>query len=150
MVWAFIDTNIPMYASGRGHRLKTPSRRIIEAASASRSRFFTDAEVLQEIVHRYQAISAWQGRGQLIFEEFFLVMEGRIEPMFAEDVQRAVELTEAYPQLSARDLVHVAVMERAGATAIVTADSAFDNLDGVERLDPANAASWLPRFEDED
>jgi predicted nucleic acid-binding protein len=70
--------------------------------------------------------------------------------MFAEDVQRAAELAATYPRLSAHDLVHVAVMERAGATAIVTADSAFDNLAGIERLDPADAAAWLPRFEDGD
>ena len=150
MVWAFIDTNIPMYASGRDHRLKTPSRRIIEAASASRSRFFTDAEVLQELIHRYQAIKEWRGRGDHVFADFVLVMEGRIEPMFAQDVQRAAQLADVYPILSARDLVHLAVMERAGATAIVTADTAFDNLDGVERLDPADAEAWLPRFEDAD
>ena len=138
-----------MYAGGGDHRYKELSKRIVETAAIARSHFFTDAEVLQEIVHRYQAISAWQGRGQLIFEEFFLVMRDRIEPMFAEDVQRAAELADTYPQLSARDLVHLAVMERAGATAIVTADTSFDNLTGVERLDPANAATWLPRFEDE-
>ena len=70
--------------------------------------------------------------------------------MFAQDVIRAGDLTDTYSRLSARDLVHIAVMERAGATAIVTADTAFDNLNDIERLDPADAAKWLPRFEDED
>ena len=109
----------------------------------------TDAEVLQELIHRYRALRSWTGVGDLVFSTFANLMRRRVEPMSAEDVQRAAELTETYPRLSARDLVHIAVMERVGATAIVTADSSFDNLDGIERLDPADAASWLPRFEDE-
>lgn len=110
----------------------------------------TDAEVLQELIHRYRALRSWTGVGNIVFSTFANLMEGRVEPMFAEDVTRAAELVDTYPRLSARDLVHIAVMERAGATAIVTADTTFDNLAGVERLDPAKAATWLPRFEDEE
>jgi len=146
----FVDSNVPMYLIGADHPHKRDAERLLERSILDGERLVTDAEVLQELIHRYQAIKEWRGRGDHVFADFVLVMEGRIEPMFAQDVQRAAQLADVYPILSARDLVHLAVMERAGATAIVTADTAFDNLAGVERLDPADAEAWLPRFEDED
>ena len=146
---AFIDANIPIYAGGRDHPLREPSNMIMRFVSRDPTFFMTDAEVLQELLHRYSALRMWLDAGKRTFDRFSFIMEDRIEPMFAEDVQRGAELVDTYPRLSARDLVHLAVMERAGATAIVTADTAFDNLDGVERLDPADAASWLPRFEED-
>ncbi len=138
-----------MYAAGTDHPLKEPCRIIIEAAARQGTLFFTNAEVLQELIHRYRAINAWTARGLGTFKAFATAMEDRIEPIFAEDVQCAAGLVDTYPRLSARDLVHLAVMERVGATAIITADTTFDGLDGIERLDPASAAKWLPRFEDD-
>jgi predicted nucleic acid-binding protein len=144
----FIDANIPTYLGGSEHPLKEPSRNILATVAAHPEPFITDAEVLQELLHRYKSLRMWPEPGERTFIDFALLMRGRIEPMFAEDVQRAADLADAYVRLSARDLVHIAAMERAGATAIVTADHAFDNIDGIERLDPADAATWLPRFED--
>ena len=145
----FIDANIPIYLGGSDHPLKEPSKEILATVAVRREPFITDAEVLQELLHRYKSLRMWPEPGERTFVDFAMLMDGRIEPMFAEDVQRAADLADAHPRLSARDLVHIAVMERAGATAIVTADTAFDNLAGIERLDPANAASWLPRFAEE-
>jgi predicted nucleic acid-binding protein len=75
-------------------------------------------------------------------------MRSRIEPVFTRDVERAASLADEHAEFEARDLVHVAVMERVGATAIVTADTTFDGLKGIERLDPLKANRWLKRFED--
>ncbi len=147
---AFLDTNIPIYAQGRSHPLKDPSKLIIEAAAQNPQSFLTSAEVLQELLHRYRALRMWPEPGKEAFDKFVRVTRNNIMTVTAEDVQRAADLADVHARLSARDLVHLAVMERSGATAIVTADTAFDNIDGVERLDPADAATWLPRFEDED
>jgi hypothetical protein len=135
-----------MYAAGADHPLKKPCLEIIDAAARPRAPFFTNAEVLQELIHRYRAINAWATRGRGAFGAFLAVMEDRIEPMLDRDVIHAAELLDATPRLSARDLVHVAVMERVGATAIVTADTTFDGLKGIERLDPLKAKRWLPRL----
>ena len=48
-----VDSNVPMYLVGAEHPLKFEARRLLEAAVASRERLVTDAEVLQEILHRY-------------------------------------------------------------------------------------------------
>ena len=52
----FVDSNIPMYLIGAPHRHKTDAQRLLEKLLSERIRLVTDAEVLQEILHRYAAI----------------------------------------------------------------------------------------------
>lgn len=51
----FVDSNIPMYLVGAAHANKVSAQRLLERAIAQRERLVTDAEVLQEILHRYVA-----------------------------------------------------------------------------------------------
>jgi len=51
-----VDSNIPMYLVGAEHPNKAAARRILETAIAAGERLVTDAEVFQEILHRYVAI----------------------------------------------------------------------------------------------
>jgi predicted nucleic acid-binding protein len=52
----FVESNIPMYLLGAPHRHKADAQVLIERAVASGERLVTDAEVLQEILHRCTAI----------------------------------------------------------------------------------------------
>jgi len=58
----FVDSNIPMYLIGAAHPHKTEAQVILERLIAEGQRLVTDAEVLQEILHRYTAIEKreWQ------------------------------------------------------------------------------------------
>src|SRR5205823_2890315 len=96
------------------------------------------------ILHRYIAIRAWR-EGRAAFERFAIVMAGRIEPIYALDVSAAAALVDRHATLSARDLLHLAVMRRLGVRQIVTADGEFDGLLSVERLDPATLTQWRER-----
>ena len=69
-------------------------------------------------------------------------MRGRIEPVYAEDVLLAGALVDQYLELGSRDLIHVAVMRRLGLTRIISADTHFDRVDGIERLDPVRLDEW--------
>ena len=51
-----VDSNVPMYLVGSDHPNKTATRAMLELAVARRERLVTDAEVIQEILHRYAAI----------------------------------------------------------------------------------------------
>lgn len=53
----FIDSNIPMYLIGADHPHKLQSLALIERVVKERERLVTDAEVFQEILHRYDAIA---------------------------------------------------------------------------------------------
>lgn len=49
----FVDSNIPMYLAGQSHPHKVDAQRMLERAVAMNERLVTDAEVLQEILHRH-------------------------------------------------------------------------------------------------
>ena len=140
----FVDANVPIYAAGREHPLKEPSKEVLRIAAARPQDFFTDAEVLQELLHRYLSLRMWPA-GNAAVRAFADVMRGSVEAVRAEDVERAVELADGhFPELSARDLLHAAVILRVGTQSVVTADKSFDRLarEGIERLDPSGVESW--------
>lgn len=137
----FLDANVPMYAVGGEHPLKQPCGRILILIAHQPNAFVTDAEVLQELIHRYLAQRRWaEGRG--VFQRFAALMTDRVEAVRAADVERAAILADAYPELAARDLLHAAVMQRLSVRQIISADAGFDRIAGVERLDPATLPSW--------
>ena len=139
---AFVDANIPIYASGRDHRYKEPCARIIRAIADNPALFMTDAEVLQELMHHYLRTGRWT-TGREIFRRFETLLLGRIEPTFPEDVSHAARLADRNNGSSSRDLVHASVMRRYGTSLCISADSDFDRIPGVRRLDPMQVESWL-------
>lgn len=138
----FLDTNVQIYAAGRPHLLQQPCVEVLEMTIDHPDAFFTDAEVFQELLHRYSAIRAWEPLGKESFESFGEVMDGRVEPIYLADVERAASLKAAHPGLDARDLLHVAVMQRVGAAQMISTDTGFDQVADIMRLDPADVDAW--------
>ncbi len=136
----FLDANVFVYSEGRDHPLKEHSTRVL-ALVPDHVGFFTNAEVFQELLHRYLALRTWE-KMRASYSSFLDLMRGRTEAMLVEDVERAAQLATAYPSMSARDLIHVAVIQRVGATHIVSADADFDVVDSIERLDPLRVDEW--------
>ena len=137
----FIDANVPIYAAGRDHPYKEPCARILRVLADAPQSFVTNSEVLQEIMYRYLASGRWT-LGREVVRAFAEAMRGRVEPVHGEDVILATELADRHPGVSARDLVHAAVMRRLGVSRIISADTDFDRLEGVDRLDPARFEEW--------
>ncbi|MGH7571547.1 MAG: type II toxin-antitoxin system VapC family toxin [Gemmatimonadota bacterium] len=128
----FIDSNVPMYLVGAPHPHKADAQRLLEAAIASGERLVSSAEVLQEILHRYIAI---QRRDAI--QPAFDALLGVTDEIFAverEDVERAKKALDGMPDLSARDALHVAMMERREVRRIMSFDAAFDGVPGIERM----------------
>jgi predicted nucleic acid-binding protein len=138
---AFLDTNVPLYATGKAHPLKAPCADIIRMVAMHQDAFITDAEVLQEILHRFISVRLWPDR-KAMFTQFANLMRGRTLPILAQDVELAAELAEAHPRTDARDVIHLAVMRRLGVKRIISADRGFDGVPDVERLDPARFEEW--------
>src|SRR5438046_791193 len=120
----YIDSNIPMYLIGAPHRHKTEAQIILERIVAAGERMATDAETLQEILHRYTAINRRDAIGPAI--QLTLEIVDQIFPVERTDVMRASEIVQAPSALSARDAIHVAIMERHGIRSIVSFDGDFD------------------------
>jgi predicted nucleic acid-binding protein len=128
----FVDSNVPMYLVGAPHPHKADAQRLLERCIAAEERLVTDVDVLQEILHRYAAI----GRREAIapaFEALLRVVD-EVFPIELLDVERARDVLLASSELSARDALHAAVMERRGLTSILTFDGGFDSVPGIHRL----------------
>lgn len=128
----FIDSNIPMYLIGAAHPHKAEAQVLLESLIAAGQRLVTDAEVLQEILHRYTAID----KREAIGPAFQLVLDVVDEVFGIEkaDVLRAGEIAQNRTLLSARDAVHIAVMERHGIRSILSFDADFDRWPGLKRI----------------
>ena len=129
----FIDSNIPMYLIGADHPNKIDARRMIEEAVASEKRLVSDAEVLQEILHRYTAINR-KDAIQPAYELMSLIAD-EIYPVIPVDMFRAKDIVLGYSGLSARDAVHIAVMLRNSIDSIMTFDTAFGEFPGISLVE---------------
>src|SRR6266516_5662707 len=110
----FIDTNIVIYAVGGPHPFKEPCRQILILAAQHPPAFVTDAEVLQELLHRYLRLQAWQ-HGRQVVRYFAELMRGRVESVTIRDIEEATSLADRYSGNGGRDLIHAAVMMRMGS-----------------------------------
>jgi uncharacterized protein len=128
----FVDSNVPMYLVGGGHPHKAEARRLLESAIAGGERLVTSVEVLQEILHRYVAID----RRDAIQPAFaaLLGVADAVLPIERIDAERAKDIVLGSRHISARDALHVAVMDRAGISRIMSFDAGFDDVPGVTRL----------------
>jgi predicted nucleic acid-binding protein len=127
-----VDSNVPMYLIGAPHSHKTDAQRLLEQLISDRQRLVTDAEVLQEILHRYVAINRREAI-QPAFDALLGVVD-QILPIDELAAQRAKEIVLERHGLSARDALHVAVMERHGVEAILSFDRGFDGLPDIKRI----------------
>jgi predicted nucleic acid-binding protein len=127
-----IDSNIPVYLAGAPGTRKTDTQHWLERLVSERQRLVTDAEVLQEILYRYSAIN----RPYDIPPAFdaLLTVVDEVLPIDRAVVERAQQIVLSYPRLSARDSVHLAVMEQHGIERILTFDTGFDGFPGIARL----------------
>jgi len=128
----FVDSNIPMYLVGADHPNKTAARLRLEQAIVQNEPLATDAEVLQEVLHRYTAIDRRDAIGPA-WDTIIGVVDV-VHPIELDDVTRARRLVSATATLSARDAVHLAVMQRRGISRILSFDTGFDGIVGIERI----------------
>ena len=127
-----IDSNIPMYLVGSPHPHKTDAQRLLEKLISARERLVTDTEVLQEILHRYVAIDR-RDAIQPAFDALLGVVD-EVLSVELEVVHRAKQIVLGYRQLSARDAIHLAVMQENGIQRILSFDSGLDAYPGISRL----------------
>jgi predicted nucleic acid-binding protein len=128
----FVDSNIPMYLVGAPHPHKVDAQRLLENLLSERVRLVTDAEVLQEILHRYVAID----RRDAIQPAFDAIL-GIVDQVLSVDLaaaERAKSIVLGSARLSARDALHLAVMEQHSVSRILSFDTGFDGHPGIARL----------------
>jgi len=121
-----------MYLVGSPHPHKTEAQILVERAIASQDRLITDAEVFQEILHRYSLL---RRRDDILTAlRVTLGLVDDVLPIEQRDVLRAAEIVRLPEAWSARDALHLAIMERHGIRRIMSFDRDFDRWPGLSRI----------------
>ena len=128
----FIDSNIPMYLIGADHPNKRRAISLLERFVRDEERLVSDAEVLQEILHRYAAIQRLDAMQPAL--DALLGIVDEVFTVSAADMLRAKDLFLAYSSISARDAVHAAVMTTQDISRIFSFDSHFDEFTFLTRI----------------
>lgn len=127
-----VESNVPMYLIGAPHPHKVDAQRLLEKLVSARDRLVSDAEVLQEILHRYVAIDR-RDAIQPAFDVLLKVVD-EVLPVDSAAVERAKDIVMGNRRLSAREALHIAVMEEHGIERILSFDAGFDGFPGITRL----------------
>ena len=133
-----VDSNVLMYAAGAKHPHKAESVALLERIAKGGIEAAVDAEVLQEVLHRYRALGRWED-GRRVYDLARRIVPV-VLPVTAEVVDLARSLLDRHPKLMARDALHAAVCEHASLDAICSFDRDFDQIPGLRRTKPRSVA----------
>ncbi|TDA70007.1 MAG: PIN domain-containing protein [Clostridia bacterium] len=142
----FIDTNIIMYARGKEHPYREScSLILLKIADGSFQDVYgtpvVDTEVFQEILYRYGMEQRWTVALSVCRDLMAIGVE--LLPVGMKEIEALLDITEKYAgqRISPRDLVHAAVMAANGIGNIITADTHFDLIGEIRRIDPGEV-TW--------
>ena len=129
-----VDANIIMYAAGAPHPHKRPSVALLERIAGGEVEAAIDAEVLQEILHRYRAIGRWED-GRRVYDLTRRLFPS-VVPLTAAVLDRARRVLDGDAGIMARDALHAAVVMAEGFDAVCSYDRDFDRINGIVRRRP--------------
>lgn len=130
------DTSVFIYAFGVEHPYRDPCREIVRLATEGELEGEGSADLLQELAHqRVRRTGDRAGAARTARNVAMLAWWHPVEP---NDAQRGLDLFERHSALDARDAVFAALAINRGIDAILATDRAFDEVDGLERIDPAD------------
>jgi predicted nucleic acid-binding protein len=129
-----LDTTVLAYAVGVDHPLRDPARWILAAHRDGVVDATTTVEVLQEFLH---IRARRHGRDDAAALTLRYAEAFELLTTSAEDLVRGAELFRQHARLGAFDALIAAVSIDRGATAFLSADAAFSEVDGLRWVDLA-------------
>ena len=128
----FVDSNVPMYIVGAPHPNQDRAIALTGELVQSGETLITSVEVYQEILHRYASIRRPQS-----IDDAFDVLDDLVEDVLSygmPEIRAARSLLVTVPSISARDALHISVMQAAGCIRVLSFDAGFDDCPGIERI----------------
>lgn len=129
-----VDANVLMYANGAEHQNKAIAVKFLRQIVSKQIEAAIDAEVLQEILHRYTCIG--RTRDALEVYEMARSLFPTVLPITGAVMDQARDFVSDHPNLSARDAVHAAVVRVYNLEGICTFDRDFDTIPTITRIVP--------------
>lgn len=135
------DTAVFIYAVGREHPHREPCRQLVRLLAQETLTADISAEALQEYVH----VRTRKGieRSQAVDEARSIVALCRVHDVTMTELQVGLQLFRTHPDLHMRDAIHAATALACQASVLVSPDRAFDDVPGIERLEPAEALALV-------
>lgn len=130
----FLDTSVLLLAVGGDHPERSACRDIVTAIHAGQIDAHASVEAVQEYVHHRRRRSARTAVQEAVSLRRMLTLHA-----FDEDVLDDALTLMATSAVRGRDAVHAATALRHRFDEIVSADRDFDNVQGLTRVDPAEA-----------
>ncbi|HEY6549730.1 MAG TPA: type II toxin-antitoxin system VapC family toxin [Solirubrobacterales bacterium] len=130
------DTSIFVYALGGEHRYREPCREIVHRAALGELQGEGSTDLLQEFTH--QRARRTGDRLEAVRSARNIATLAWWHPLEPSDVQRGLDLFKHHSNLDARDAVFSALALNRGIDAILTTDRAFEEVAGLQRIDPAD------------
>lgn len=138
---ALFDTAVFVYAVGTDHPYREPCRRLVEALGGQHVHAEASVELVQEFLHQRARRTGDRPEAVRLAQRVAALCT--LHEVEVRDLRLALDLFAAHDALHARDAVHAATAINRGITSIVSPDRAFDDLDGLVRIDPRDAADQL-------
>jgi len=121
-----------MYLAGASHPNKQLAMGALLRLATDAVPLVTDAEVFQEVLHRYTAIR----RAEAI-KTCFDLLNRLTQEVYSIDkttVESARSILHVHAGVSARDAIHVAVMQQKGIATILSFEEGYDLIPGITRI----------------
>ncbi|MFV0464056.1 MAG: type II toxin-antitoxin system VapC family toxin [Nostocoides sp.] len=133
---AFVDTPVFLFAIGADHRFRADCVEFLNRSHTLGIDLHTSIEAVQEFTfHRMR-----RAPGELALRETQALMGTVVIHPFDKAVLARAHHLLSSTQLRGRDSVHAATALEAGFEIIVSTDADFDEVPGLRRVSPADAA----------
>jgi predicted nucleic acid-binding protein len=132
----YIDTNVFVYAIGGESRFRDPCREFLRAVVGGRVAGETSAYAVQEVAHQRRRRGDIDASARARDVAAICTV---VHPADRDVVLGALGLIDDLRDLSVADAIHAATALEHSVPAVVSADSDFDAISGIERIDPLDA-----------
>ena len=128
----FIDSNIPMYATGTEHPNKEISIHFLEKVVEGKIFGVTSVEVMQEILYRYCSLNMLL-KGIKVFEYFSQIVD-EILPVNFHIINQSKDILQKYfnKGMLPRDSIHAATIDYYHFKYIATFDKHFELIEDIK------------------
>lgn len=135
------DTGVFLYATGADHAYRGPCREIVRLAADGALLGEASVELIQEYVHVRARRSG--DHGDAVRGGRYVAQLCRLHALEPDDISLGLSLFERSSDLHMRDALHAATALNRNIRLILSPDRAFDQVPGLERIDPIQAPDRL-------
>jgi uncharacterized protein len=132
-----IDTPVFVYSLGAEHPYRGPAREVVDRLAEGRIAGEASVEMIGEFVHA--RLRRGGDRDQAVQEAMDVADLCRLHDSERRDLMLSLELLSQSRRIDQRDAVFAATALNRSIDAILSPDRAFDDVPGLERIDPADA-----------